>query len=146
VPNRIRFFWSLSLTASTLAAAGCTPEIHRYMRFPDFFHPGNAGYQRAEAIEHDPYTLNDIAPPVVGGRPLGYQAGVPEVERARLAAPSPPNLRPIPILSGPAPAPVVVTPFPPGPPPGPPPAAPASMITTPYPPSLPTQPSPWGQP
>ena len=37
----------------TINAVGCTPEIHRYMRFPDLYSPGPAPYQRAEAILMD---------------------------------------------------------------------------------------------
>ena len=105
---------------SSIAVAGCTPEVHRHIKFPDLFHPGNAPNQRAEAIEHDPYPLDDAGPPVVGGRPLGYQAGVPEVERSRLNAPPPPGLQPIVVPGLPgypvAPPPAVTTPYSPAPP------------------------------
>jgi hypothetical protein len=49
---------------------------------PDLYHPGPAGYQRARALQHDPYPLDDVAEPVVGGRPREYQRPVPEAERA----------------------------------------------------------------
>jgi hypothetical protein len=121
---------------------GCTPEVHRYIKFPDLFHPGNAPYQRAEAIEHDPYPLDDAGPQVVGGRPLAYQAGVPEVERSRLNAPPPPGLQPIAVPGLPAMPPAI------GPPP---PIAPGYMstpppvITTPYPPPASVQSTPFIQ-
>src|SRR4029079_9038545 len=70
-------------------AAGCTPEIHRYVQFPDLAHPGPAYVQRARAIQHDPYPLNDIAPAIDGGRPLAYQISVPEVDRALRTPPRP---------------------------------------------------------
>jgi len=69
-----------------LAAAGCTPEAHNYIRFPDLMHPGPAAYQRAQAIQHDPYPLNDIGPEIVGGRPLAYQQSLTEADRARLTS------------------------------------------------------------
>lgn len=58
---------------------GCSPTI----RMPDLFHPGSAQQQRAEALDHDPYPLDDAGPAIVGGRPPGYERPVPEVERAR---------------------------------------------------------------
>ena len=63
------------------AACGCNSP---YMRWPDLYHPGTAQQQRAEAVVHDPYPLDDVGPPVVGGRPLGYLNPVPEVERSRM--------------------------------------------------------------
>lgn len=101
------------------AVSGCTAEIHRYVRFPDFMSPGWAQQQRADAIEHDPYTLNDIGPEVVGGRPREYLQPVNEVERARMNTTPPIALQPVPIPTLPAapptvvaPPPVVTTPFP----------------------------------
>ena len=107
---------SLALvTAGLLAAAsGCTPEVHRYMRFPNFLHPGWAHQQRLEAIEHDPYPLDDVGPEVVGGRPREYQRPLNEVERARLNTVPPVGFRPVPVPTFPiTPPPVVTTPFPP---------------------------------
>ena len=110
----------LVLTAAFLAnAAGCTPEVHRYIRFPDFAQPGWAHQQRGEAIVHDPYPLDDVGPEVVGGRPREYQRPVPEVERARMGIPPPPGLQPIPLPTLPVTPPPVVS------------AAP--IVTTPYP-------------
>jgi hypothetical protein len=103
------------LAVSLLAAAGCTPEAHRYIRFPTLWSPGTAPYQRAEAIRHDPYPLNDVGPEIEGGRPREYQQPVNEVERSRMAAPRPVALQPIPVPVLPAapvvtPPPVVTTP------------------------------------
>jgi hypothetical protein len=67
-----------------LAVSGCTAEASRYIHFPDFAHPGPEGVQRAQAIQHDPYLLNDVGPEVVGARPLSYQQPVTEEQRARL--------------------------------------------------------------
>jgi hypothetical protein len=44
---------------------------------------GTAAYQRARAERFDPYPENEPGPPVVGARPMEYQRGLPEVERAR---------------------------------------------------------------
>ena len=47
-------------------------------QLPDLYHPGPAGYQRAVATQrHDPYPLDDVAEPVVGGRPREFQRPVP---------------------------------------------------------------------
>lgn len=67
-----------------LCCAGCSPEARNYIRFPDLTHPGTASYQRGQAVQHDPYPLNDIGPEVVGGRPLSYQQSLTEPTRARL--------------------------------------------------------------
>ena len=106
----------------TLSAMGCTPEAHRYIRFPNLSSPGPAPYQRAEAIRHDPYPLNDVGPEIEGGRPREYQQPVNEVERARMAAPRAVGLQPIPVPTLPVappqfvvPPPVVTTPYPPAP-------------------------------
>jgi hypothetical protein len=102
------------LVVVAVAAAcytGCTPEVHRYKRFPDFFHPGWAQQQRNDAVAHDPYPLDDVGPEIVGGRPREYQRPLNEVERARMKAPPPIALQPIPVPSLPAaPPPVVTTP------------------------------------
>src|SRR3954452_4468845 len=83
---------------------GCAPEMASLRQ--SIAHPGPAAYQRAQAIQHDPYPLSDVGPEVVGGRPREYQIPVNEVERARLAAPRPAGLP-----GAPAPT-VVVAPAP----------------------------------
>jgi hypothetical protein len=114
---------------------GCAPEMAGLQQ--SFAHPGPAAYQRAQAIRHDPYVLNDVGPEVVGGRPRDYLIPVNEVERERMGATLPAGLAP------PAPAPaVVVGPVPgsaptyvPGPAPGAPPYLPVGppIVTTPAP-------------
>lgn len=78
---------------SLCLAMGCGPQVRK----PNFLHPGNAAQQRWDAIYHDPYPLNDVAPEIVGGRPRGYQNPVPEVLRAQPLQPatlvSPPAVR-----------------------------------------------------
>lgn len=71
--------------AVVLLAAGCSSTI----RWPNWFHPGPTAYQRTNAVYTDPYPLDDVGPPVVGGRPRDYQRPVPEVTRGRLFTPPP---------------------------------------------------------
>jgi hypothetical protein len=91
-----------SLVALLLTSAiGCAPEMAGLRQ--SFAHPGPAAYQRAQAIQHDPYVLNDVGPEVVGGRPREYMIPVNEVDRARLAANRPAGLNPVPpVVLGPA--------------------------------------------
>jgi|SRR3954470_15014772 hypothetical protein len=101
----------VAILATSLS--GCAPELAGLGQ--SIAHPGPAAYQRAQAIQHDPYVLNDVGPEVVGGRPREYQIPVNEVERARLAAPRPAGLAPVPapaVVVGPAPgpAPIYATP------------------------------------
>src|SRR5436190_4067726 len=92
----------VALLATSLV--GCAQEMASLQQ--SFAHPGPAAYQRAQAIQHDPYVLNDVGPEVVGGRPREYQIPVNEVERARLAA-----TRPVGLPGAPAPT-VVIAPAP----------------------------------
>jgi hypothetical protein len=101
---------SIAVFIGVSSLTGCTAEVHRYVRFPDFLHPGWARQQRSEAIEHDPYVLNDVGPEVIGGRPREYLQPVNEVERARMNAPPPVAVQPVPVLSVPATPPVTTTP------------------------------------
>ncbi|WP_148618997.1 hypothetical protein [Mariniblastus fucicola] len=34
--------------------------------------PGTIGMQREKAVIHDPYPSTDLGPPIVGGRPSGF--------------------------------------------------------------------------
>jgi hypothetical protein len=128
LPSRHACYWSACTLLMTVSAVGCTPEAHRYIRFPNFMSPGPAPYQRAEAIRHDPYPLNDVGPEIEGGRPREYQQPVNEVERARMATTPPIAVQPIPVPTLPPLPPPVVTGPPivtmPQPIPPPPPASP----------------------
>ena len=117
---------ALVVVALAAAAGGCTPEAHRYIRFPDFLHPGWAHQQRREAVEHDPYPLDDVGPEVVGGRPREYARPLNEVERARRNTVPPVAMQPIPIQPVPVTPPVVTSPYPPV-------AAPAAPVAPPFP-------------
>lgn len=39
--------------------------------------PGTIGMQREKAVIHDPYPSPDLGPPIVGGRPAGYDLPLP---------------------------------------------------------------------
>jgi hypothetical protein len=89
LPSNVLF----GLAALTcLALTGC-PTI----RMPDLYHPGPAGLQRANALQFDPYPLDDVAPPVAGARPREYERPVPEVKRGQAYTPKRPNLKPVPL-------------------------------------------------
>jgi hypothetical protein len=112
--------WSAIGAFALTSVAGCAPEAQRLAN--TIPHPGPAGYQRAEAIHHDPYLLDDVGPEVVGARPREYQRPLNEVERARLDTIPPPGVAvprsaapPIvaPAYPGaPTPAPIVTMPAP----------------------------------
>jgi hypothetical protein len=134
--------WRTAAIAAAIAlASGCGG----YVAVPDLFHPGPAGYQRARAIQHDPYPLDDVAEPVTGGRPREYERPVPAPERAvqfdqrhpptAAAAGAPVTFAPAPLAS-PQPAPFGVPPM----------TAPPAAVGPPPPQSLPYQYSPPAQP
>ena len=39
--------------------------------------PGTIGMQREKAVIHDPYPSIDLGPPIVGGRPAGFDLPLP---------------------------------------------------------------------
>ena len=78
--------------ALLLVAAGCGQAV----RSPRWNDPGNAASQRYDAIVHDPYPSEDVGPEVVGGRPRGFQAPVPQVRDGRLFTPEPTVVAPPP--------------------------------------------------
>jgi hypothetical protein len=122
-------FIRCTITLLALAmCVGCAPEVERLRQ--SIAHPGPVAYQRGQAIQHDPYPLDDVGPEVVGARPREYQRPLNEVERARLGAPVPPGVA-VPIRNlppGPAPIAGPAYPITTGPQPV---AAPAPMATTP---------------
>ena len=85
--------------------SGCSQTIRR----PSWLHPGPAAYQRYNATQFDPYPQNDMAPEIVGGRPLGYAKPPPEVVRARQQRPFGPTSQAAPM--GPAPVRLPSTPL-----------------------------------
>jgi hypothetical protein len=48
---------------------------------------GSEDRQKSRAVYFDPYPLNDIGPPVVGGRPHGFMNPLPEANRNELRNP-----------------------------------------------------------
>jgi hypothetical protein len=85
----------LSLTAcAAVSLTGC-PTI----RTPQLANPGSAGYQRYNALQFDPYPLDDVAPPIAGGRPREYDRPIPEVKRGQAFTPK--RLRPPPVVASP---------------------------------------------
>jgi hypothetical protein len=94
--------------------SGCAPGA---IQVPRFCNPGTAPYQRAVATIHDPYPLNDVGPPVLGGRPPDFKQPLSEVDRARHLNPPRRPLRPLPILEPTVVSqPVVTNPWPAPPP------------------------------
>lgn len=93
------------LTISLCALAGCRGTL-----MPQLANPGSAGYQRYNALQYDPYPLDDVAPPVAGGRPKEYDRPIPEVKRGRVFSDRRPT-QPAAIPSfGPAVSPVITAP------------------------------------
>jgi hypothetical protein len=73
-----RLGWDRLLTVLfCLALAGCN--VGR----PNWFQPGSIDQQQQRAVIHDPYTDNDLATPVVGGRPRDFQQPASEATRTQ---------------------------------------------------------------
>ena len=66
-PTKIQSYISaLAITALALILTGCSSARL------DLGPPGTIGMQREKAVIHDPYPSTDLGPPIVGGRPSGY--------------------------------------------------------------------------
>lgn len=63
-------------TAVLMLSAGCQSS-----RYAEPFGFGTMDRQKARAADFDPYPLNDIGPPVMGGRPRGFMEPTPEPSR-----------------------------------------------------------------
>lgn len=64
-----------------LPLSGC------YLR-PNFGPPGTIGMQRSRAVLHDPFPSTELGPPIVGGRPRGFdnpQASAENLQEVRNA-------------------------------------------------------------
>jgi hypothetical protein len=90
-------YWPTIHVLMMMSVVGCSAEAQRYIRFPNLASPGPAYAQRSDAIQHDPYPLNDIGPEIVGGRPLAYQQPLNEVARAKLVPSRPVLIQPSPV-------------------------------------------------
>ena len=49
-----------------LVSTGCRVQ-------PNWGPQGTIGQQRSNAIKHDPFPSDDLAPPILGGRPPGFE-------------------------------------------------------------------------
>ena len=67
------------LTAACASLPACSPTI----RWPRLYGPGTANMQRHAAEVIDPYSLPDMGPEVVGGRPREFDKPRDEVRRSR---------------------------------------------------------------
>ncbi len=69
--------WALG-AAALLGVAGC-------YSLPSFQEaPGTIYYQRSRAVVHDPFPDNSIGPPVVGGRPAGFEKPLADPIKSQL--------------------------------------------------------------
>ena len=65
-----------------LASGGCATRSG--WGFP--WGQGTVDRQKARAVVHDPYPLNDIGPEVMGGRPRDFMTPLPEAKRNQLGS------------------------------------------------------------
>lgn len=84
MPYRIRVPLATAISLVGLLG-GCCPCLKPNWSEP----PGTIAYQRSRAVIHDPFPDNAIGPPVVGGRPLGYQYPQSEAVKAQESSPRP---------------------------------------------------------
>jgi len=71
-------------TASFLGCKGSPAGFHRWGGSQ--YGQGIVDRQKNRAVTFDPYPLNDIGPPIVGGRPREYANPLPEAARNELTA------------------------------------------------------------
>ncbi len=72
VASRSKIAWFLGLVnVLALLQSGC-------YWLPKFQPPGTIEMQRSQAVMHDPFPNNDVAPAIVGGRPLGFDRPLSE--------------------------------------------------------------------
>ena len=64
--NKYVLFLPLAGIAFSLLLSGCSTARL------DLGPPGTIGMQREKAVIHDPYPSTDLGPPIVGGRPAGF--------------------------------------------------------------------------
>ena len=64
------------LVVALLLPCGCAD-----IAVPRLLHPGSEEYQQTRAERFDPYPEPDVAPEIVGGRPLQYLKPAPPAER-----------------------------------------------------------------
>lgn len=121
------------LVCCSIAASGCSSSVAR----PNWMNPGSVAYQQQQALRYDPFPLDDLGPPIAGGRPRDFD---------RPREPAPLKASPLYGTPGGAAPPVQLQPTPGAYSPGayaPPPAATGSYPQTPY--AAPVYPGPSGQ-
>jgi len=74
----------LQLTGAFLGCRGLPPGMTRWGGGQ--YGQGTIERQKNRAVTFDPYPLNDIGPPVVGGRPREFANPLPEAQRNELTA------------------------------------------------------------
>ncbi len=72
------------ITCSVFGCKGSPTSPHRWGGSQ--FGQGSIDRQKSRAVTFDPYPLNDIGPPIVGGRPREYANPLPEAARNELTA------------------------------------------------------------
>ncbi len=84
-PMQILF---LGLILVSLGCQGGPAGFGRWSSGP--FGQGSIDRQKARAVTFDPFPLNDIGPPIVGGRPREFSNPMAEAQRNELTALPPP--------------------------------------------------------
>lgn len=74
----------LSVAVAWLVVGGTVVAATTGCRGRGLTPPGPINQQQANAVIHDPFPLDDIAPSDLGARPPGYQNPLPEPVRNRL--------------------------------------------------------------
>ena len=75
--------WLLGVVAAlAIGCKGNPAGTHRWGGSQ--FGQGSIDRQKNRAVVFDPYPLNDIGPPIVGGRPREYANPLPEAQRNEL--------------------------------------------------------------
>lgn len=72
----------VALVTTCLGCKGSPSGSHRWGGSD--FGQGSVDRQKSRAVVFDPYPLNDIGPPIVGGRPREYANPLPEAARNEL--------------------------------------------------------------
>ena len=67
--TRARRFVAIALLLFLWIPCGCS----RLNNGPYFGPQGTIGMQRNRNVLHDPFPSNDLGPPIVSGRPLGFE-------------------------------------------------------------------------
>ncbi|MDZ4849881.1 MAG: hypothetical protein SGI77_11330 [Pirellulaceae bacterium] len=73
------------VTITVVGCKGSNAGSHRWGGSQ--FGQGSIDRQKSRAVTFDPYPLNDIGPPIVGGRPREYANPLPEAARNELTVP-----------------------------------------------------------